>query len=317
MYIGMKSLCENLQKTGIVWVFYNYNNEASDLEYMKPVYRVEKSLPVRLLGGHYCYTDEKLRPFVAGLHAFTPKFDRHRFRQHLGTPEEIDFKLQTFGIPTHANPFHVDGSVDTKWHMEWLNSEKLFEENEKQQASEEANMAQEDQETAIKVERFDVLLGKSTFVREHTGNRRSLHLCEMFYDKYEMANKYQKTDLAERIVHVIKESGGRFLKGDDKKDPNDNVWVEVDDMVARQKIAHSFRYLRHRNKKQAEKQTKPPKDTKTPVIKPRRVSYQENDPTEGGSPSELDCQIITFKRVTPPASPSPEEMDASSKMQRV
>ena len=60
----------------------------------------------------------------------------------------------------------------------------------------------------------------------------------MHRPKYEAADKFGKTVLAERIVTIIHESGGRFLKR------GNDVWVEVDDIMAREKISHFFRKLR-------------------------------------------------------------------------
>ena len=94
--------------------------------------------------------------------------------------------------------------------------------------------------------RFDVLFGKDKMSRLHTGNLRAMHLCDMYWDKYEAAGKYEKTEIAERIVAIIHESSGRFWK------ENDGVWEEATDKEARQKIAHFFRQKRHDRKKQIE-----------------------------------------------------------------
>jgi hypothetical protein len=55
------------------------------------------------------------------------------------------------------------------------------------------------------------------------------------YDKSKNAGKQQTT---KDIMKVIHDLGGRFLKYEG------GVWIHVDDEVARQKIAHSFRALR-------------------------------------------------------------------------
>merc|ERR1712232_229402 len=98
-------------------------------------------------------------------------------------------------------------------------------------------------EAIIIPRRFDVLFGKSRRERNHTGNLRAMHLCDMNWDKYEAAGKFQKTEVAERIVSIVHQSGGRFLK------LGKEGWVEVTDCVAREKISHFFRHMRwkHRN----------------------------------------------------------------------
>ena len=245
---------EDLQKKGMVYVFYNYTNLLRDLSYMKDVYKLERSLPWRVIAVHYCYLSEELRPFVSGLHAFFNPRDRFRFRQHLGSsPEGIEFELQTFGIPTWASPMQPDGTWLSAWHREWLETHRIREEREDALSVSLANPVSRvgsettDDNDSVVVGRFDVTLGKSTKAREHTGSRRASHLCEMFYDQYQRANKYQKTEIAERIVQMIRESGGRFIR-----EENDE-WVEVDDMVARAKIAHFFRYKRSKKQQDEEK----------------------------------------------------------------
>ena len=87
--------------------------------------------------------------------------------------------------------------------------------------------------------RFDVLFGKDKRAKLHTGNLRALHLVSMWQSKYEAAgNRYEKTEIAEKIVGIIHESNGRFLKRDG------SGWVEVDDVAAREKISHFFRNQR-------------------------------------------------------------------------
>lgn len=60
--------------------------------------------------------------------------------------------------------------------------------------------------------RFDVLFGRIKQTRLHPGNLRAMHLVDMYQQKYEDANKFQKTEIAERIVSIIYESYGRFFE---------------------------------------------------------------------------------------------------------
>merc|ERR1712014_247899 len=85
--------------------------------------------------------------------------------------------------------------------------------------------------------KFDVLFGRGRNTREHCGNLRCAHLVEMHQLEYEACTKTEKTDLAMRIVQIVKECDGRFLKKDRKKG-----WQEVDDLKAREKVSHFFRF---------------------------------------------------------------------------
>jgi hypothetical protein len=94
--------------------------------------------------------------------------------------------------------------------------------------------------TVLIPRRFDVLFGRGMTAAEHTGNLRAFHIVEMNRELYEKASKHEKTYLAEKIVRLINESYGRFLK----LDKATGVWQEVESDLAREKISHYFRRLR-------------------------------------------------------------------------
>ncbi len=245
-------------RNGMVWVFYNLNNVAVQKKYMEYVYLVEKSLAGRISALHYCYTEETLWPYVAGLQLFFAESDRFRLRPFMGSLQEIEFYLQTFGIPTHLSPLREDGSWCLEWLHESLEAMRLREETEMQMeragvvipALLDASSCKSAETTTSNVpctesivipRRFDVILGKSAHARVHTGNRRAIHLCQMNFEAYEEANKFRKTEVAERIVSIIRESGGRFLRWEE----SGGGWVEeTDEITARKKIGHFLRYMR-------------------------------------------------------------------------
>ena len=133
-----------------------------------------------------------------------------------------------------------DGTCPNTWHHHWLSMVRAKEEKEKS-ATTDASV--------IVPRRFDVLFGKETRAREHTGTLRALHIVEMYFEEYEKLGKYQKTDVAEKIISIIHMSEGRFLKqnGDDD---GTGAWMEVDDTEARKKIAHWFRHARTKRSRQ-------------------------------------------------------------------
>lgn len=52
------------------------------------------------------------------------------------------------------------------------------------------------------------------------------------------ASKFKKTEVAERIVSIIRQSGGRFVKWEESQ----GGWVEeLDELIARKKIGHFLR----------------------------------------------------------------------------
>jgi hypothetical protein len=53
----------------------------------------------------------------------------------------------------------------------------------------------------------------------------------------DMNRRGAKNDLSHDIVKIVKESGGRFLK----RKKGDVEWIEVDDVIAREKVNNGFR----------------------------------------------------------------------------
>jgi hypothetical protein len=116
--------------------------------------------------------------------------------------------------------------------------------------------------------RFDVLLGvRGKASLQHPGNSRYCHIIGMHCQAYEAAAKYQKLEIADRVIEAIRESGGRFLKpvttstnttatmtserplGRGGRGGAGDDWEEMEDeIVLREKVAHAFRNLRRRKR---------------------------------------------------------------------
>lgn len=173
--------------------------------------------------------------------------------------------LQTFGIDTSDLPLGKGTDNDESWnidgHLEWLQLQHQAEEKSLSRSTPTittlkggeqvvvSSSEEEEEEVILVPRRFDVLFGQHKSIRQHTGNLRALHLVEMYWNQYETANKYHKTEVTDRIVQIIYESKGRFLKWEERG----GAWVQVvDHDVAREKIAHYFRYMRSKVKGQKE-----------------------------------------------------------------
>jgi hypothetical protein len=87
---------------------------------------------------------------------------------------------------------------------------------------------------------FDVLVGKGRTFQEHRGNKQFRRLIDAYCLKYCDASKSDKTALTEKIVGLVKQTSGRFLKDDGAG------WMEVPDEVARLKVSHCFRDQKRR-----------------------------------------------------------------------
>jgi len=277
---------EELQKTGAVWLAYNMGDSRLDLAEYIACNRIEATLPIRCASGHFCFNSHSLRPLVAGFQLFNNHYDRFRLRSHFGSLESIHFSLQTFGIPTDVSPMKADGSWSTDHHLEWLRAQARQEEAGAGKLQGDAVA-----EHVIIPRKFDVLFGKSARARLSTGTQRALHLVDIHREQYEKASKYEKTDLAEKIMTAIFKSNGRFLKQTKKC----GGWTVVDDVEARQKIAHWFRHMRWKSS-----QSQQYEGSQQEEVSSWRESSNARDEGEDG-----DTAVFArpTKRMTPSISP--------------
>lgn len=220
---------EETQRQGIVAVIVgNPKCLENDITTLKKFHQARESLPKKIVGIHLCSHEISLRPLVEEFDIMTKEMRMH-FRPHISNdPKQIIFELQTFGIPITEEYLKPDAQINVAWLREWLDIRKSQEEESKESPA-----------GVIIPRKFDVLFGRGKNNREHTGNLRCSLLVEMHMEQYEKASKYEKTMIAERIVSMVDESLGRFLKYESKKG-----WVDVPREEAREKVSHFFRFQR-------------------------------------------------------------------------
>jgi len=213
-----------------------------DLPFIQKMFQCYEGCPMKIAAMHSCHDSVSAKQYVTGFQLFLHQEDRSRNRPHISASrEEIDFELRTFGIPTHDFPTNEEETLVLDRHNEWMKAQRAMEQSAK---------PSDDENGPIKLpRRFDVLFGRGRYTREHTGNLRAAHLVEMYQTRYEAANKFEKTEIAERVVAIIHESYGRFLKWEDGDSDGAAGWVEVPYDIARKKVAHFFRHLRSRQLK--------------------------------------------------------------------
>eukprot|EP00934_Nitzschia_sp_Nitz4_P003297 Nitzschia sp. Nitz4//scaffold9_size221794//178359//180046//NITZ4_001374-RA/size221794-snap-gene-0.191-mRNA-1//-1//CDS//3329561085//3287//frame0 len=213
---------------------------------------------------------------------------RVRTKVHFGTPQQLKETLQSFGIPASFLPVDNSGQVLKDYSTLKLTGQRKEERIRGQRGSSHAfggasttNNTQrrevdgealvvsrcnpadpsllamdgdldEDQSTANSIHggvripvpgNNDVLLGRGRLTREHLGNIRFRLLIEGRQTKYDVAPRTDKVLMAAELVDLVHSQKGRFLKVDG------SMWIEVDDAVARKKVANCFRTFRHRRRK--------------------------------------------------------------------
>ena len=144
---------------------------------------------------------------------------------------EIKFKLMSFGIPMHHFPVDDDDSK--------LIGQTYFCET---RSSIENERREKQAPRILAPSRLDILLGRGKPMQNWCGN---LQLATIIVDNAvrrnaDMNRRGAKNDLSHDIVKVVKGSGGRFLK----REKGALEWVEVDDIIAREKVNNGFRNQR-------------------------------------------------------------------------
>eukprot|EP00529_Nitzschia_sp_RCC80_P004320 CAMPEP_0113482538 /NCGR_PEP_ID=MMETSP0014_2-20120614/22971_1 /TAXON_ID=2857 /ORGANISM="Nitzschia sp." /LENGTH=934 /DNA_ID=CAMNT_0000376059 /DNA_START=347 /DNA_END=3151 /DNA_ORIENTATION=+ /assembly_acc=CAM_ASM_000159 len=236
-YYIIMSLIEDVetQRNGLILMGVNVGPKRRvDREIVFNVHKVRRALPIRTVAIHYCYDDMRMIPMMTlGMLAMGAA-GRVRFRPHYGDwRKDISYQLSTFGVPNDAVPITEDGEVKVKTFRSWVKARKSQEDGKKRKQ-------QSSEGTIVLPTRVDVLYGRGKPIQDHVGNLRYHALLEYYHSSYEDAKKFQKKQLANRIVSIVHEYGGRFLK----QDSHGAGWVEVDETVACDKVSHAFRTRR-------------------------------------------------------------------------
>lgn len=192
---------------------------------------VGASLPLRVSSFHHCY-GASAAPMMKIVAFVASPFVRVRMRTHQGSHSECQYKLMTFGIPVKDFPVNTQGQLKNAKHKGWV---------ERQRQKENYLQSHEVLPGAVDLPiKYDVLLGKGMPCQEHAGNKRLHELVATRYEEYNSAKRDKKTEIAEELVQLVKQSSGRFLKRDEAS----GMWVEVPVKEAREKVCHGFRRKR-------------------------------------------------------------------------
>jgi len=143
------------------------------------------------------------------------------------------YELMTYGIPIDSLPYTAEHKVKLKNHLEYLKLRQTYE-----------DYRLKNPETATEMvyvpSNNDVLLGRGKPIQIFPGNIKLQRLVDSFLAQYHVSTKQQKTSLAEQIVAMTEEQGGRFLSKET------GIWMRVSPAEARDKVSHVFRHRRNR-----------------------------------------------------------------------
>ncbi|OEU10934.1 hypothetical protein FRACYDRAFT_246809 [Fragilariopsis cylindrus CCMP1102] len=228
--------CNN-RKFGTVWINHlrGFVEQRESFETIKKLMVTTVSFPLVCKAFHWCYNDESMKALVAAkMVHFLHKYGRGRFLDHcIPDHDELCFRLETFGIPIDRKNFLPNGHLGLGRYEEWIKSRESLEASQK----ESNDYLSYDIDTTITIRKLDVLFGRGKSSREHVGNLRCGLLVESHLQEYNTATRFAKTQLSVKIVDMIIDAGGRFLK----KDTKEGEWQEVDNESARDKRKHEKR----------------------------------------------------------------------------
>jgi hypothetical protein len=101
----------------------------------------------------------------------------------------------------------------------------------------------------------DVLCGRDKISHAHVGNKHFRKIIESYREEYQNAGtRDKKTQITSKIIASVQAQGGRFLKLGDVTD----IWEEVTEQYAREKVSHALRSAKdpHRPRVKKPRQTK-------------------------------------------------------------
>jgi hypothetical protein len=114
-------------------------------------------------------------------------------------------------------------------------------------------------EIITQVLEHDVLCGRGGETNHHTGNIKYRQLVKCYQPLYIASKRRDKPRIAQTIVHLVRQNGGRFIK------KQGNTWRDVGNTKAREKTSQALREgaPELRNPEKDEKSNPPPHPTTT------------------------------------------------------
>lgn len=294
-FYNILASCPDVQMKGLVAV-YNDTAPAGEegatipgFDFIKEIQPFFNAVPIRYSAMHYCLhqspgqnlamTNAMLNIIILGL----PQYARVRTRIHYGSIMELQYQLQSHGIPLTSIPFDVLGNVMSKdslnlWFHEHCKENGLryqVEENkEEMQDLDQWNieslsdssdssfdqMFSSYEQLDIKAEpirrvpvgaiipiKTDVLFGKGYRLQSHPGNIRFRAFLEQHEEEYEStSSRSNRREIAIQLAKSLRSHGVRFLQ---KADESGECWVESSIAQSEKKIAQYFRELRKKRVK--------------------------------------------------------------------
>ena len=258
-----------------------------DLGFLREIIPFLNSLPRRMSVVHCCVQTASAGNTIGssdGLFRFAlasiPHYLRVRSRIHSGSSMEIQYQLQSHGIPADDTfPLDKDGNPREHRMMNLWFEKHLHETNqtapiqlrvsnvahsagglsdEAQRVNfnndipllDQVNAAMQHQQqvqegVVIIPTDNDVLMGKGWRLQSHPGNVRFRFLLEAYQEEYDNCRRRKRRDVSAKLAHSLRASGIRFLE----QNPDNGKWSESSMEEVGKKVGQGLRELRKKSKR--------------------------------------------------------------------
>lgn len=249
-FIQLASQDLSTQRKGLVAVYWllGSRHAASDLSSLHLGRNAAASMgpcfsayPVRMAAIHLCFQETSFRyVFNFGMMVME-RTTRVRCKAHIGTMQEVMYFLMSYGIPKAILPIDENtGKVEVEDFRTWLMSLQDYEKDDAMDLDRPGGGVTVSHEIIEIPGEHDVLLGRGKIVEGSTGNLLLKKIIGKNSVRYENASRFEKMAVSQAVYLRMKKGGSRFLKREG------TYWIEVDESVAREKIAHGFRNYKAR-----------------------------------------------------------------------
>mmetsp|Transcript_93769 Transcript_93769/g.270945 ORF Transcript_93769/g.270945 Transcript_93769/m.270945 type:complete len:520 (-) Transcript_93769:8-1567(-) len=264
---------EHIQRKGFVTIWHGMNsggkgNAGNGLKY----FSLLDSMSTACTSAHAVYDNIDITKAVSAMFASQSNY-AFRFRTHYGSNIACLNSLMAYGIPKEWLPVHFDGSLRMEDHNRFLEEQtrqaKTTESTQQTPAqaptggptpneltSSQAAAAADNNgdDGAMRYARppteMDIICGRGQRGNKNPGNILLKRLLEKNEERYNKSSRQGKTMVSHEIYTAMRQAGCRFLMPAEEPKSSVNrsympeLWKEVDDKMARDRIGHRFRNMR-------------------------------------------------------------------------
>lgn len=207
------------QQKGLVHVTWPGNKkissipDPSDLETIK---KVIDGIPIRICAAHFCLPDRPYFHLIRAMFAVSMAANhKGRLKFHIGETIELQYALQSYGIPFELIPVTGTGNTKTAYHRQWIRLRKTLDIERQKENGEDASKIELPRST-------DIIFRTGNSLTCHPGNSMLQNVIESKMQRHSNASQFGKKAITTEIIEDIKRKNGRFLQWDKR-----GWWTEI------------------------------------------------------------------------------------------